>query len=206
MTLPVDTAGNPRIDFAWGNFPIQPDDQRVTSPSQTTTVGGDQNVGWTYVSTTPSAKLTENPITVTLNQLTSVVSPDSHIIAYQNWDSYPATDAQIAGSDTAPSWAKVTYPTGSAIPTSSTTVTVPNVIGNNLRGAFDGLHYSGLNVGTITYTNSGATLANDRTVEAQSVAAGASGVTQGTAVNLTVYKYQDSTTPGVVVSYGYVAG
>ena len=206
MSNPVDSKGNVAVDFVWGNLPIQPDDVRVTSPSTTTVVGGSQNVGWTYVSTTPSAKLAENPFTVTLNNLTQSVAPDNHIIAYQNWDSYPASDAQISGSDTAPAWARVTYSTGSGIPSSSTVVTVPNVLGNNLKGAFEALHLAGLDVGTITYTNTSATLANDRTVSAQSIAAGASSITQGTAVNLTVYKYQDATTPGVVVSYGYVAG
>jgi len=28
MTNPVDDLGNVRVDFAWGNLPLQPDDQR----------------------------------------------------------------------------------------------------------------------------------------------------------------------------------
>ena len=75
MTNPVDTSGNVAVDFVWGNFPIQPDDKRVTSPSQTTVVSGAQNHSWTYVSTKPSAKL--DP------------TQNSEVIADEAWASFP---------------------------------------------------------------------------------------------------------------------
>jgi len=207
MSNPVDSKGNVAVDFVWGNFPIQPDDVRQTSPSQTTTVGGSQNVGWTYVSTIPSAKLAENNIAVTLNQLTQNVAPDNHVIAYQNWDSYPSTDAKIAGTDTAPSWAQITYTIGSGIPVSATSITVPNLVGMTVKGAVEAAHLAGMDVTLpLTYTTSGATLLNHGTVVSQSPAAAASGHTQGDFVTLTVYKYQDATTPGITGSSGYVAG
>jgi len=36
MTYPVDDAGNPRVDFVWGNMAMQPDQQRdvITSGSE----------------------------------------------------------------------------------------------------------------------------------------------------------------------------
>jgi PASTA domain len=207
MTNPVDSKGNVAVDFVWGNFPLQPDDVRQTSPSQTTTVGGDQNVGWTYVSTKPSAKLAENNISVTLNQLTQTVAPDNHIIAYQDWDSYPATDGKVSTTVTAPAWSPIGYSIGSGIPTSVTSITVPNLVGMTVKGAVEAAHLAGMDVTLpLTYTTSGATLLNHGTVVSQSPAAAASGHTQGDFVTLTVYKYQDASTPGIAGSSGYVAG
>lgn len=157
MTNPVDSSGNVAVDFVWGNFPLQPDDVRQTSPSQTTTAGGDQNVGWTYVSTKPSAKLAENNISVTLNQLTQTVAPDNHIIAYQGWDSYPATDGKVSTAVTAPAWSPIGYSIGSGVPTTSDTVIVPDIMNLSYKGAIEALHYAGLDVGTVTF----ATSAND---------------------------------------------
>ena len=210
MTLPVDTAGNPRIDFAWGNFPIQPDDQRVTSPSQTTTVGGDQNVGWTYVSTKPSAKLSETNFSVTLNNLTQSVEPDQHVIQYELWDAYPAgPTATSAVTASAPSWSQYSFDGTIGVVASSTIIAVPSVIGLNKKGAVETLHIGGLDVGSITTRRTGATPANHGTVYSQSVApvvVGSSTTTQGTAVDLVFYYYQDATTPGIVPANGYVAG
>jgi hypothetical protein len=54
----LDDAGNVAVDFVWGNFPIQPNDQRTAgTPTATVTVGGSQNVGWTNTSTVASALL-----------------------------------------------------------------------------------------------------------------------------------------------------
>jgi len=36
MTYPVDDAGNPRVDFVWGNFPLQPDQGRNISYNNST--------------------------------------------------------------------------------------------------------------------------------------------------------------------------
>lgn len=53
------STGNVAVDFAWGNFPLQPNDQRaVGAQSATVTVGGSQNVSWTNTSTIPSTTLT----------------------------------------------------------------------------------------------------------------------------------------------------
>jgi beta-lactam-binding protein with PASTA domain len=75
MSNPVDTSGNVAVDFVWGNLPLQPDDKRVTSPTQTTTVGAAQNHSWTYVSTKPSAKI--DP------------TQDTEVIADEAWSAFP---------------------------------------------------------------------------------------------------------------------
>jgi hypothetical protein len=50
--------GRPNVDFVWGNFPLQPNDERSSgTPSATVTVGGSQNVQWTNTSTVNSAYL-----------------------------------------------------------------------------------------------------------------------------------------------------
>jgi hypothetical protein len=210
MTLPVDTAGNPRIDMSWGNLPIQPDDQRQNTPTQTITVGGSQNVAWTNYGTLASAKLSETNFSVTLNQLTQSVEPDQHVIQYELWDAYPAgPTATSSVTSTAPSWSQYSFDGTIGVFASSTIVAVPSVVGLNKKGAVETLHIGGLDVGTITTRTTGATPANHGTVYSQSVSpvlVGSSTTTQGTAVNLVFYYYQDATTPGVVPANGYVAG
>ena len=194
MANPTDSAGNVAIDFQWGNMPIQPDDVRVSSPTTTTVVGGDQNVGWTYVSTTPSAKLAENAITVTLNQLTSTVAPDNHVIAYENWDSYPGTDGQIGIIPAAPAWSPITYAQGSEVRVDGTsTVTVPSVVGKGYQDAVESLTLAGLDVTVGTARTTGATAANHDTVYSQSIAGGASNIHQGDAITIVLYKFHDAT-------------
>jgi hypothetical protein len=51
-------SGRPNVDFVWGNFPLQPNDERSAgTQSATVTVGGSQNVGWTNTSTVASTTL-----------------------------------------------------------------------------------------------------------------------------------------------------
>ena len=201
MANPTDSSGNVAIDFQWGNMPLQPDDARVSSPSTTTVVGGDQNVGWTYVSTTPSAKLAENYSTVTLNGLPYTVAPDNHVIAYENWDSYPSTDGLVGVIPSAMPWSPIVPATPSANRTDGTsTITVPNVVGTGYQYAKETLTLAGLDV-TVAYTTTSATAANHDTVQAQSIAAGASSIHQGDAITITLYKYHDATTPGTSAPY-----
>lgn len=142
----VGYTGNPRIDFAWGNVPLQPDDDRQSSPSQTVTVSGAGNVAWTTYGTLASAKLATSNISTTLNGNTYLTAPDNHVRAAQNWDAYPAS------------------PNTGGIPTTSTVTTVPALLGTTLKYAVDKLHDTGFDVGTITYTTTGATLATANAV------------------------------------------
>ena len=75
MANPTDTSGNVKVDFVWGNMPMQPDDARETSPTQTVTAGGSQNVSWTNYGTIASAKLD--------------ATLDNHIIATAGWEGFP---------------------------------------------------------------------------------------------------------------------
>lgn len=194
MANPTDSAGNVAIDFQWGNFPIQPDDARDTSPTTTTTVGGDQNVGWTYVSTTNSAKLNQNASTVTLNNLNYVVAPDNHVIAKENLNSYPSTDDQISVTPSAPAWSQITFQSGSqTFEDTSTTITVPSVLNKGYQEAVDTLTLAGFDVSVGTPRTTGATAANHDTVYSQSIAAGTSNIKQGADITIVLYKFHDST-------------
>ena len=54
----VDSSSNVAVDYVWGNFAPQPNDERADgTPTATLTVGGDQNVQWTNKSTIASARL-----------------------------------------------------------------------------------------------------------------------------------------------------
>jgi len=72
----LDSAGNVAVDFVWGNFPIQPNDQRTAgTPSATVTVSPAQNKQWTTTSTVNSALLN--------------YAYDSHAIAEANYSGHP---------------------------------------------------------------------------------------------------------------------
>lgn len=113
MTYPIDDAGNPRVDFVWGNMPLQPDQQRdgdgwviVDDPN---TVG---NRGWSETRVIPSDHLQEN-LTVSLsvgdqsydaawdNVTTRSVSvkADNHTVATTGYSNFPAYIPNYAGDD-----------------------------------------------------------------------------------------------------------
>ncbi len=56
----TDSAGNLRVDFVWGNFPKQPNDERADgTPTATESYGAAQNGQWTTKSTIASARLNQ---------------------------------------------------------------------------------------------------------------------------------------------------
>ena len=79
----LDTAGNVFVDFAWGNFPMQPNDERTTSADYTTApstavvaANASQNYNWNGYSNYPSARLT-------------AATSNNHTVAEAEWNSYP---------------------------------------------------------------------------------------------------------------------
>ena len=85
----TDSAGNVIVDFAWGNFPMQPNDDRRAS---VTNYGGDDgDTGWSETTMVTSGNLAYGNITKTLNNgLSFNVKPDSHEIAESAWSGFPA--------------------------------------------------------------------------------------------------------------------
>lgn len=74
--MSVDSSGQQKVDFVWGNFPMQPNDDR-TDGGATVVVAADaaQNYDWSGYSVYPSARL---------NQALSI-----HEIAEPGWAGYP---------------------------------------------------------------------------------------------------------------------
>jgi len=126
----LDSSGNVFVDFVWGNLSKQPNDERADgTPTITTTVGGDQNVSWTYYSKIASARL--NP------------ALGDHSDMETEWSGFPAFTSNDAGEKLA----GVAY------------IAVPSVVGLTTALALDALKdagYEAANITTATITSTGA--------------------------------------------------
>jgi len=74
----TDSAGNVAPDFVWGNFPMQPNDER-TDGTAVVAVANDytQNYDWSGYTTYPSARLT-------------AATSNNHTVAEAEWNNYPS--------------------------------------------------------------------------------------------------------------------
>jgi hypothetical protein len=73
----LDTSGNVAVDFVWGNFPMQPNDERTDGTAVSKVANNaSENKQWSGYSVYPSARL--NP------------AYDSHAIAEAEWANYPS--------------------------------------------------------------------------------------------------------------------
>lgn len=112
MTYPVDDNGNVRVDFVWGNFPLQPNEQRTDNSADwndANNQSGDR--GWTA----PSYGATSDSLSVIYTQELSVgdqsnldaswddvdtrqvTVPSAHDIAEEGYNNYPAFLPNYAG-------------------------------------------------------------------------------------------------------------
>ena len=73
----LDSAGNVAVDFAWGPFPVQPNDERAASVSNTGGATGDY--GWSQTTKVASGRL--NP------------ALDNHSAVEAGWAAYPSYTA-----------------------------------------------------------------------------------------------------------------
>ena len=129
----LDTSGNVFVDFVWGNFAPQPNDERADgTPTATTAYDASQNKQWTTKTTIASARL--NP---TLG---------NHADFEAEWSGYPSFTANSAGKKSG----GVYY------------ISVPNVLGLTTALALDALKDAGYEAANITTataaTNAGATI------------------------------------------------
>lgn len=177
MTYPVDDLGNPRVDFVWGQFPIQPDDQRVGRNIEDA-ISTDGI--WTNFATVGSDTLASGWTELSFgtgdggNVRTQTFTWDNHEIAVDNYEGYPGF-AQG-------------YPNDDLIPNA----TVPNLIGMTLQQADDALSTLAFSSAHDT-TTVGATSANNGKVKSQSPAAGTL-VNVSDVVTFTTYNYAGPTT------------
>jgi len=176
---PNNAAGNIAVDFVWGNFPMQPDDDRSGDGNATVVVAADaaQNVDWSGYSVKQSPALTKTDITVTLSPgLTSVVG-NNHSVALNNWNGFPDYTPVSPYLDTVDQAA------------------LPNVVGLTESAAQTALEAIGFFKGVVTTTNVGATTVNDGLVKTQALAAGTV-VNLGT--QLAFVKFAAPTVPNLV--------
>ena len=134
----LDTSGNVAVAFEWGNFPMQPNDERADgTPTITTTVGGDQNVGWTYYSKINSARL--NP------------ALGNHSDIETAWSGFPS----FTGNDAGEKLSGVAY------------IAVPNVLGLTTALALDALKDAGYEAANITTASAASNSASTITAVAR---------------------------------------
>ena len=122
----LDTACNVFVDFAWGNFPMQPNDERTSTADYTTApstavvaANASQNYGWSGYTVYPSSRL--NP-TLSFHAIAEA--------AYAGFPAYASGDgAYISG---------VAY------------INVPNVVGLTTALAIDALRDAGYETANIT--------------------------------------------------------
>lgn len=73
----LDSSGNVAVDFVWGNFPMQPNDDRTDGTAvAVVAANASENYAWSGYSVYPSARLN--------------ASYDSHAIAEAEWANYPS--------------------------------------------------------------------------------------------------------------------
>ena len=72
--MSVDSSGQQTVDFAWGNLPMQPNDDRAATISNTG--GGSGDYGWSATTQVASARLD--------------AALDNHVNAESGWAGYPA--------------------------------------------------------------------------------------------------------------------
>ena len=74
----TDSAGNVAPDFVWGNFPMQPNDERTDGTVvANVAANASQNYNWSGYSTNPSARLTAS-------------TANNHTVAEAEWSNYPS--------------------------------------------------------------------------------------------------------------------
>ena len=129
----IDSSGNVAVDYVWGNFPAQPNDERADgTPTITATSNASQNKSWTSYSTIASARL--NPVL------------GNHADIETEWSGYPSFTENSVGKKSG----GVYY------------ISVPNVLGLTTALALDALKDAGYEAANITTataaTNAGATI------------------------------------------------
>ena len=73
----TDSAGNVRVDFVWGNVPMQPNDERTDGTAVAVVASNaSQNYNWNGYSNYPSARLTP-------------ATSNNHTVAEAEWNEYP---------------------------------------------------------------------------------------------------------------------
>ena len=86
----LDTSGSPAVDFVWGNFPLQPNDQRTETAASN--IGGSTgDTGWSATTQVTGARLEFSGISKTLNNgITQTVPAGNHELDETSYSGYPS--------------------------------------------------------------------------------------------------------------------
>jgi hypothetical protein len=134
----LDTSGNVAVDYVWGNFPMQPNDDRADgTPTITATANAAQNKQWTSYSTVASARL--NP------------ALGNHSDIETAWSGYPSFTENTAGEKLS----GVAY------------ISVPSVLGLTTALALDALKDAGYEAANITTASAATNTASTITAVAR---------------------------------------
>ena len=146
----LDSSGNVAVDYVWGNFAPQPNDERADgTPTITVTVGGSQNVAWTHYSKIASARL--NP------------ALGNHSDIETAWSGYPSFTENTAGEKLS----GVAY------------ISVPNVLGLTTALALDALKDAGYEAANITTASAASNVGKSVTAAARTAGSAVISITAG---------------------------
>lgn len=177
--MALDSSGNIAVDFVWGNFPMQPDNERTGNGSPTVVVAANaaDNVDWSGYSVIPSPALTKTDITVALSPGITTVVGNNHSVALNNWNGFPDYEPVPPYLDTTDQAA------------------IPNVVGQLEAAATTALTNAGFVKGAVTTDAVGATTVNDGQVKSQNPAAAA---LRNLGTSVALVKFLAPTVPNVL--------
>ena len=182
MTYPVDDLGNPRVDFVWGQFPLQPNDQRTRTDVDGANITTDTN--WTVTKERGSSNLNSGWTTLSFgtgdggNTREQTFTFDSHEIATTGYNNYPQFLPNYRGD-------------GDTV----LEEVVPNIVGLAYGAVGAVLTSAGFVDSGASSTFVGATVANNGHIKTQNPAAGAI-ANIGMAIGMV--KYNAPTVPNLV--------
>ena len=192
MPYPLDDNGNIRVDFVWGNFPLQPDEQRT-----------DENADWNNEHNQPQDRgwgarsygVTSDTLNNTVSQNLSIGDHDGY---NDSWDDVSTRSVSVPTIHNIATTGYSNYP--AFLPNyggdgdTGLEVIMPNLIGLTASAASAKLVAVGLSASPLTSVEN-ATVANDGLVFDQEEAAG-DAVNAGT--NVGFITYEAPTVPNVV--------
>ena len=179
MGDPIPVEGNVLVDFVWGNYAMQPNDDRIDGESVVVGPNVAQNRQWSGWSVWYSNTLQTTDYDVSIGNIYGVntypTPADNHINNTIGWDAFPAYTPEAGitegGSDN-----------------------MPNFVGLTVEAAANLALATGFRVTSVVTTKSGTHAPGF--VYAQNRNAGDS-FSHGTTIQLSVYEPLDGANPGV---------
>lgn len=202
-----------RIDFAWGNIPMQPNDDRDEPldpelDSHIIATSGYQN----FPAFTRGGIFDDTDANISVPNLVGLANPTAALEALENVGLVlgDTNSSQVGANSGNNGTVKSQSPVAGTLVNEGDSVdivvydnpqvTVPNLAGQTQSAVNSLLSSNNLISGTVTTSTTGATSSNWSTVKSQSPAAG-SLVAPGSAVNYVFYDYVSTATTGAISGF-----